>query len=440
MSSLQGDPPATDGGTILSLQHTNQPRLRAETGRRASRGLFPKGMLMVIPIFVLAMATTWYSSKVAGTVVRLGEGGSQSLLPSNGGDEKGSDSNDGGFVRRVRNPPTTDASPLCTEEQRHKIAHQLMLKEDEEVGNTDVLKLKNSKWPRMEFWFRCPKTSWIDNFYAEETDIGSSEFLGISVGCNKGHDAIRTARMGLSDASIDAHKWRDEFHSDVTAVCRASNAPQFNVISSQTQRKGEMHCIEPMPSTFSELQRVDEKFDLTSKGVVFTHAAISSTSGVVKFPNPNANVGVEWLGIKNCKSSADVEKTNCVEVPMFSLEDYVAKYVKGSGPINILQIDVEGNDFDVLFGAGSVLDSTHYLEFEYAWDKNLHIEDAVKLLDGKGFTCYWSGENRLWRISGCYFDHYNFFHVWSNVACVHRSQKKLYDRMEKVFTDLLEEW
>ena len=116
---------------------------------------------------------------------------------------------------------------------------------------------------------------------------------------------------------------------------------------------------------------------------------------------------------------------------------------KGSGPINILQIDVEGYDFDVLFGAGSVLDSTHYLEFEYHRDGkwgNLHLQDAVRLLDGKGFTCYWSGENRLWRISGCYFEHYNYFHGWSNVACVHRSQKILYDRMEKVFTDLLEEW
>eukprot|EP00985_Skeletonema_marinoi_P017563 scaffold9675_cov143-Skeletonema_marinoi.AAC.5 len=65
---------------------------------------------------------------------------------------------------------------------------------------------------------------------------------------------------------------------------------------------------------------------------------------------------------------------------MFSLEDYVAKYVKGRGPINILQIDGEGYDFDVLFGAGSVLDSTHYLEiFEYRY----RLPDAVRLLDGK---------------------------------------------------------
>lgn len=93
---------------------------------------------------------------------------------------------------------------------------------------------------------------------------------------------------------------------------------------------------------------------------------------------------------------------------MFSLEDYVAKYVKGRGPINILQIDGEGYDFDVLFGAGSVLDSTHYLEFfEYRY----RLPDAVRLLDGKGFTCYWSGENRLCRISGCYFEHTIIFMV-----------------------------
>ena len=38
--------------------------------------------------------------------------------------------------------------------------------------------------------------------------------------------------------------------------------------------------------------------------------------------------------------------------------------VKSTGPINILSVDVEGFDFDVLFGAGSVLDRTQCLEFE----------------------------------------------------------------------------
>ena len=112
---------------------------------------------------------------------------------------------------RVRNPTTSDASPLCTAEQMHKITHQLMLTKDKNINNIDTSKLKSF---RLSGWFKCPKTSWLDNFYAEETDIvGRFDFLGISVGCNKGHDAIRTARMGLSDVTIDAHKWRREFLS-----------------------------------------------------------------------------------------------------------------------------------------------------------------------------------------------------------------------------------
>ena len=109
---------------------------------------------------------------------------------------------------QMRNPTTSDASPICKAKQMRKIAHQLKLTEDKDINNNETSKLYS---PRLVRWFRCPETSWIDTFYAEETDIGSSDFLGISVGCNKGHDAIRTARMGLSDATIDAHKWRDEF-------------------------------------------------------------------------------------------------------------------------------------------------------------------------------------------------------------------------------------
>ncbi|KAK1738599.1 SAM-dependent methyltransferase, partial [Skeletonema marinoi] len=430
---------------------TSQPQ--AETERR-SRGLFPKSISWLIPIFFLGIVNTWYSSKatttttgnysninIEGNVTNPRREESQqaakkslrSLLPPNKEGEDRTPSDSIHWPGRMRNPTTSDASPLCTAEQMRKIAHQLMLTEDKDINNSDTSKLYS---PRLVHWFKCPKTSWIDKFYAEETDIGSSDFLGISVGCNKGHDAIRTARMGLSDATIDAHKWRDEFHSAGGGVCSQENDEQYNVVF--PQRKGEMHCIEPMPSTFSELHRAGDKLGLKSKGMVFTHAAISSTSGAVNFPN--ISIGMEASSIGDCNSGTG---KNCVEVRMFSLEDYVAKYVKGSGPINILQIDVEGYDFEVLFGAGSVLDSTHYLEFEYHRDGkwgNLHLQDAVRLLDGKGFTCYWSGENRLWRISGCYFEHYNYFRGWSNVACVHRSQKILYDRMEKVFTDLLEEW
>ena len=125
---------------------------------------------------------------------------------------------------------------------------------------------------------------------------------------------------------------------------------------------------------------------------------------------------------------------------MYSLQTYVNNFVKSTGPINILSIDVEGFDFDVLFGAGDVLDRTQYLEFEFHkvgnWAK-YRVMDAVNLLDGKGFTCYWLGsKERLWRLTEC--DHppfYNVFRDWSNVACVHRSQEELASIMENIFLD-----
>ena len=64
--------------------------------------------------------------------------------------------------------------------------------------------------------------------------------------------------------------------------------------------------------------------------------------------------------------------------------------------------------------------------------------DAVNLLDQKGFTCYWIGVDMNWRLTGCHHKFYDTFHNWSNVGCVHRSQKELASVMENVFLETLE--
>lgn len=283
---------------------------------------------------------------------------------------------------------------------------------------------------------KCPVSSWIQDFYLEDEGINedSSSFLGVSIGCNKGYDAISTARMGMSNVEFDKNTWQSALGIKNEGICKQKNAGQPNI--SKPARQGEMHCVEPMPSTFERLSSAVSALDLESKGFVVTHAAVSASDGSIRFPS--GSQGKEDVGMDFCLKRPGSKR--CVDVPMYSLQSYVERFVKSKGPINILQIDVEGFDFDVLFGAGSVLDRTQYLEFEFhavaSWG-NLHMTDAVRLLDAKGFTCYWSGIKKLWRITDCYFDFYNGWHGWSNVACVHRSQTNLADAMEKSFLNTL---
>ena len=75
---------------------------------------------------------------------------------------------------------------VCTEEQRSKISEQNV------IGD------------RLNFNVGCFDSNWLDAFFAEEADIGTHEFVGISVGCNKGTDAVLAARMGMNDPAYDA--------------------------------------------------------------------------------------------------------------------------------------------------------------------------------------------------------------------------------------------
>lgn len=298
-----------------------------------------------------------------------------------------------------------------------------------------------------QFKVNCPSSSWLDEYYTRLYDmhrnnpeITPTPFLGINVGCNKGYDAINMARMGMLNPHFNHESWRqalEEMGLDKKGSCRqGSKSDEFQYpFSSQNSalspiRRGETHCIEPMPSTFQVINGVAQKLRLDKEGLVMTQAAISSTDGTIDFPN--ANAGVENLGIHTCKE----KKRFCESVPMYSLETYVDTFVHGQGPINILSIDVEGFDFDVLFGAGSVLDRTEYLEFEFHEVGNwggYHLTDSIRLLDTKGFTCYWAGVDKLWRITGCQHPLYEKWHGWSNVACVHRSTVGLAKIMEQLF-------
>ena len=261
----------------------------------------------------------------------------------------------------------------------------------------------------------------------------------ISVGCNKGYDAIDTARMGMSNTNFNKTSWRESFEVEMdSGVCGQAviEDPSLFDIQHNPIKKAEMHCIEPLPTTFDVISKSSQKLGLDREGLVLSKAAISSSNGHIRFPK--ATEGSEGFAINYCEYHPF---KSCEEVPIYSLQTSVNKFVKSPGPINILSIDAEGFDFDVLFGAGDALGRTEFLEFEFHntgdWLK-YSIMDPVNLLDAQGFNCYFHGvQERLWRLTRCHHEFYDTFHGWSNVICVHRSQEELATRMENIFLETL---
>jgi hypothetical protein len=67
---------------------------------------------------------------------------------------------------------------------------------------------------------------------------------------------------------------------------------------------------------------------------------------------------------------------------------------------------------------------------------------AIDMLDNVGFTCYWAGTSKLWRITHCWRDVYDTAKFIATVACVNRNLKEsktLADDMERLFLQTIGE-
>ena len=234
----------------------------------------------------------------------------------------------------------------CSNEQRDAISNHLGL------NQSNTVKIGG-----------CQSTDWLDKFFEEVEDIETESFLSLSIGCNKGTDAIHTARLGLLDPKFDVPTWTQAI-GNIRPVCKGHEQGKINF----PKRKGEVHCIEPMINNYQLIKKASSTLGFDSTQFVVVQAAISSRDGNVKFPN--LRQGTENGKIEFCDQycNSTIQDNCCPDVNMYSLESYVDKFVTSKGPINVLSIDTEGQDFDVLFGAGSVLDRTYYVEFEYHID------------------------------------------------------------------------
>jgi len=79
---------------------------------------------------------------------------------------------------------------------------------------------------------------------------------------------------------------------------------------------------------------------------------------------------------------------------------------------------------------------TRYISFQHDWQgywESVSLSDVVTKLDGVGHTCYWPGDDKLWRITECWQDFYGY-KTYGFVVCVNRNlAPQLHERMEAKF-------
>jgi len=131
------------------------------------------------------------------------------------------------------------------------------------------------------------------------------------------------------------------------------------------------------------------------------------------------------VGNEGC--STDMRGTGPLSrVPTWTVDDLVRNWTGDKSLIDYLEIDTEGHDPIVLKGARQMLKTglVRILRYEYhsigAW-KSYSLQHITSSLDRDGYECYYAGQNRVWRLTGCLDATFESRKTFANVVCVLRS-------------------
>ena len=249
-------------------------------------------------------------------------------------------------------------------------------------------------------------------------------------------------KLYTQDARVDFQRWKRITGFRFCGACdQCRDEPPL--LSQLAKKAVSVHCIEPLPGNFKQVNQSAVEMHLDQLGLQVVHAAVTNAEsvrahgGYIKLPPADKYAGAETFGIGvwGVKRKRGALKDS-VPVPLVVLGDYVAAH--NVSHIDILSVDTEGSDAHVLQGGEHMLrDRVRYVEFEYhsigPW-QHIPLRSVTSFLEGMGFVCYWLGQRKLWRITDCWHPSYEE-KCWSNVGCVHRSQEEWLAIMERIYTE-----
>lgn len=347
----------------------------ATTKEPSTMRLLCEGFLVAIVVFILATGSQeWIKANYPSL---LGNSTQAVVVGSTGSSSTASAADASSFV----------TAPKCTAEQLAAIRKQI---------NPASMDCVESVYQQ-----RCPVTAatrffdatWLTNYYSK-AETTADPFLAITVGCLDGIEAVNILRLGTMDPTIDVTAWK-------TAIGGGGGRDQVSISpGTPPRRTGKMYCVEEQPDKVEAISKAIGSTSYASKGM-----------NVLKYEFSSAN----------------------------NLENFLQQNGAADGRINYLQMETD-KAYDIMSGGKAALSRTDYLTYVMDWkgawsNYGRNTKAVTTLLDKMGFTCYWAGDGKLWRITSCLFREYGeAYKYWSHVACANRNlAPTLVDEMENLF-------
>jgi hypothetical protein len=331
-----------------------------------------------------------------------------------------------------------DGAPECTSEQLETIKKHL------NPSHKNCFEEQYNQQCPVTVATKCFRDSWLQTYYSR-TDVSVDSFLAVTLGCDGGYRSVELLRMGTKDSSIDVALWTNALKdatsgTNLNTVCAdvPSGSRQVSLLPGSTPvRKGLVYCIEESPDIVDAIgvANVNNKANYATKGLVVYHSRIAGIPGKIYHPK---------AGSKGpCNTDAQ-RAENCVSVPVEKLDDFVKERISETGVINILEI-THGYEFDAMIGGINTLKRTEYVLLKFDWRDQWQgmgrtVTSVSAMLNKLGFTCYWAGMEKLWRITSCPLSQYLNHKFWAHIACANRNlAPSLTAEMEKVFLSTVKE-
>jgi FkbM family methyltransferase len=290
-------------------------------------------------------------------------------------------------------------------------------------------------------WSNCPKESWQIDMRNIDPD---PDKVFVDIGFNKGYNFAQWASAWLPHSKINNTVWYNALEKIPISIgdhrlcghCEDCIYDMFMEKLSAVVDKTVPYDVTHSPKMYgvdinpASIKAVEQVTDLIAKthdiklDIKLLLAAAGKDNGKI-YVNNCADALFEGCAIV---TNPDPKTQNIIEVPMLNLEGMVEKLgiqKRKNTLIDILLIDTEGSDAEVLKGAKSLLQQPKLIRMvSFELNENCPwplttLESVVRDMATMSYVCYFQGQGRLFRLTGCWTEYYEI-NRWSNIACVKR--------------------